>query len=198
LRKSLSSATTSPAGAATGAQPETVASEGIVVADFEGAGWPGWTVQGNAFGPGPVRGYARLASMDIAAFHGDGVASSEPDGDGPTGTITHLSSPSGAATSPTGSAAAPLTLVRSGDAFHLLLTPDVPAGGTGPLQLAEPLRGLEIIVDRTSIEVFANNGEFSYSRCFLPDAGGITLAAAGGAVGVHPATVHPLRSLWDK
>jgi hypothetical protein len=28
--------------------------------------------------------------------------------------------------------------------------------------------------------------------------GGITLAAAGQAVRVHPVTVHPLRSLWDK
>ncbi|MDT7798728.1 MAG: fructan beta-fructosidase [Actinomycetota bacterium] len=114
---------------------------------------------------------------------------------------------------------APLTLTRDGGAFHLLLTLDVPAGatltvtlfgvpvtattqaidgGTGPQQLTEPLRGLDIVVDRTSIEIFANDGTFSFSRCFLPNAGGITLAAAGRAVSVHPAVVHPLRSLWEK
>ncbi len=111
----------------------------------------------------------------------------------------------------------PVTLTRDDGAFHLLLTATIPDGatltctlfgvpvtvtartidaGSGAQPLAEPLRDLEILVDRTSIEVFAADGAFSYSRCFLPNAGGITLAATGRAVDVHPVTVHPLRSMW--
>jgi fructan beta-fructosidase len=60
----------------------------IVVADFEGTDWSGWTTSGSAFGDGPVHGAAKLASMDVAGYFGDGVASSEGAGDGPTGTLT--------------------------------------------------------------------------------------------------------------
>ncbi|QUQ66962.1 glycoside hydrolase family 32 protein [Kutzneria sp. CA-103260] len=71
------------------ASPDTRSTSGdIVVADFESADWAGWSVQGTAFGSGPVHGVAKLTSMDVYAFHGDGVASSELQGDGLTGTIT--------------------------------------------------------------------------------------------------------------
>jgi fructan beta-fructosidase len=80
------------------AQPRPTAAKGpakaasaradVTISDFEGQDWGGWTTTGTAFGSGPIRGAARLASMDVAAYFGDGVASSEGAGDGPTGTLT--------------------------------------------------------------------------------------------------------------
>lgn len=60
----------------------------LVVADFENRDWAGWTVTGSAFGSGPIHGAAQLASMDVEGYFGDGVASSEGAGDGPTGSLT--------------------------------------------------------------------------------------------------------------
>ena len=60
----------------------------LVIGDFESADWAGWSATGPAFGSGPVRGAAQLFGMDVVAYHGNGVASSEPGGDGPVGTLT--------------------------------------------------------------------------------------------------------------
>ena len=72
----------------TGAAEAAPATDDLVVADFEGSDWDGWTTEGTAFGAGPVHGAEQLSGMDIAAYHGNGVASSELEGDGPTGTLT--------------------------------------------------------------------------------------------------------------
>ncbi|MFI5736358.1 GH32 C-terminal domain-containing protein [Kribbella sp. NPDC051587] len=60
----------------------------VVVTDFETGGWQGWRLEGDAFGAGPVRGAEQLVRMDIRGYRGDSVASSELNGDGPTGTAT--------------------------------------------------------------------------------------------------------------
>jgi len=59
---------------------------------------------------------------------------------------------------------------------------------------------LRMLVDRTSIEVFANNGKVSMSSCFLPGptASGLELFAEGGSPSVLSMTVYELKSIWPK
>lgn len=66
----------------------------------------------------------------------------------------------------------------------------------------EPLDGtlqLEVLVDRTSIEVFANQGRVSLTSCCLPtDAEpGVSAYATGGAARLQSLEVHTLRSIWS-
>ncbi|WP_394618898.1 GH32 C-terminal domain-containing protein [Lentzea sp. JNUCC 0626] len=83
-----------PPAAATAAAADSAAPRGrkaapdLVIADFEGTDWNGWTVTGDAFGGGPVHGGQQLLSMDVRGYRGDGIASSERAGDGPIGTVT--------------------------------------------------------------------------------------------------------------
>jgi sucrose-6-phosphate hydrolase SacC (GH32 family) len=57
---------------------------------------------------------------------------------------------------------------------------------------------LRILVDRTSIEVFANDGKVSMSSCFLPDPGkaGLELFCDGGSPKILSMTVYELKSAW--
>jgi sucrose-6-phosphate hydrolase SacC (GH32 family) len=57
---------------------------------------------------------------------------------------------------------------------------------------------LRILVDRTSIEVFANDGKVSMSSCFLPDPGkaGLELFSDGGSPKILSMTVYELKSAW--
>ncbi|MGD0092853.1 MAG: GH32 C-terminal domain-containing protein [Planctomycetota bacterium] len=59
---------------------------------------------------------------------------------------------------------------------------------------------LRILVDRTSIEVFANDGKVSMSSCFLakPEDAGLELFAAGGSPKILSMTVYELKSAWGK
>ncbi len=58
---------------------------------------------------------------------------------------------------------------------------------------------VEILTDRTSIEVFGNKGRVSLSSCFLPDASDLPLGfyASGGALRVVSLDVHELSSIWS-
>lgn len=57
---------------------------------------------------------------------------------------------------------------------------------------------LQLLVDRASLEVYANDGLAAFSSCFLPGskARGLELYAVGGAVKVVSLEVSPLRSAW--
>jgi len=57
---------------------------------------------------------------------------------------------------------------------------------------------LQILVDRTSIEVFGNDGRLSMTSCFLPKQSdkGLAVYSNGGAVKVISLKVYPLRSAW--
>ncbi len=68
--------------------------------------------------------------------------------------------------------------------------------GSGAQRLSGPLKKAEILVDRTSIEVFAGDGEISVSRCFLPASGSLRVSAAGGAVAVSDLTLWTLADIW--
>ena len=52
----------------------------ILIADFEGDGWGGWTAEGTAFGPGPVRG-PLPGQVEVTGYLGRGHASSFHGGD---------------------------------------------------------------------------------------------------------------------
>ena len=59
----------------------------LLVADFEGDGYGGWTATGEAFGPGPARG-TLPNQMGVSGFLGRGLVNTFWRGDGTTGTLT--------------------------------------------------------------------------------------------------------------
>ena len=58
----------------------------ILVADFEGDSWGGWSVEGTAFGNGPARG-ALPGQMAVDGFQGRGLVNSFLGGDDSTGRL---------------------------------------------------------------------------------------------------------------
>ena len=85
-------------------------------------------------------------------------------------------------------------------------------GKTAALRTIDGRVSLQLLIDRTSLEIFANQGEVSMSFCFLPASANhrLALKADGGSVrgGVHGGSVHggvrivsllvhELRSAWD-
>lgn len=112
----------------------------------------------------------------------------------------------------------PKQLKASGDLFHLKADVSIPEGkkvvfrirgmeveltnktaanGNGPRSLITPLKNVEILVDRTSIEVFANNGEVSLSRCYLPTESGLSVRSDGN-VPFQVLKIYELDSIWIK
>lgn len=71
-------------------------------------------------------------------------------------------------------------------------------GKSAPLPRRDGRVLLRLLVDRTSLEVFADQGQVSMSFCFLPEAADHPLAfyAKGGTARVLSLTVHELRSAW--
>ncbi len=73
-------------------------------------------------------------------------------------------------------------------------------GKEAPIDAADGRIALRILVDRTSIEVFANDGKVSMSSCFLPDPAksGLELFADGGSPKILSMTVYELKPAWAK
>jgi fructan beta-fructosidase len=109
--------------------------------------------------------------------------------------------------------------IRSfGESFHLQMEVRIPEGSTVTLHLcgtdlnlthsgmecgaradvAGDLTYVEILVDRTSIEAFANHGEASLSRCMLPTHEGIALECHGGPATLQSLKVFDVHSAWKK
>ena len=59
---------------------------------------------------------------------------------------------------------------------------------------------LHILLDRTSLEVFGNDGAISMHTCFLPDPANrsVSMYAVGGQVNVVSLQINELRSAWPK
>jgi sucrose-6-phosphate hydrolase SacC (GH32 family) len=70
--------------------------------------------------------------------------------------------------------------------------------GKAPLALTDGHLQLRLLVDRTSIETFADSGRISLTSCFLPSAGENALAifARGGTARVKSLIVYKLKSSW--
>jgi sucrose-6-phosphate hydrolase SacC (GH32 family) len=59
---------------------------------------------------------------------------------------------------------------------------------------------LDILIDRSSVEIFANDGRNVLSNCFLPkkDALGLYLNNTGGEMLVEKLEIYPLKSIWEE
>jgi sucrose-6-phosphate hydrolase SacC (GH32 family) len=56
---------------------------------------------------------------------------------------------------------------------------------------------LRILLDRSSVEIFGNDGEVVMPFCFLPDdRSGLELFAVGGAARIASLSLYPLGSIW--
>lgn len=112
----------------------------------------------------------------------------------------------------------PKLLKKSGDLWHIKAEVNIPEGkrltfrirgtevnftsktaenGSGPKPLMGGLKNIEILVDRTSIEVFANDGEVSLSRCFLPSESGLSVHSDGETKFAN-LKIYELDSIWQK
>lgn len=79
---------------------------------------------------------------------------------------------------------------------RVILTDRSVESGNAPATLANDIKTVDILVDRGSIETFANDGELSSTRFILPRENGLSIRAENGAVGIQSLTVHILNSAW--
>jgi sucrose-6-phosphate hydrolase SacC (GH32 family) len=70
--------------------------------------------------------------------------------------------------------------------------------GEAPVQLENGHLHLEILIDRTSIETFANDGRVSFTSCFLPGRTDhpLEMFCDGGKANIAAMSVFPLKSAW--
>src|SRR6185503_15927658 len=66
------------------------------------------------------------------------------------------------------------TLTLNVRGTKVMFTRNSITSGTKPVPLSTTLTNFEALVDRTSVEAFANNGEASMSKCFLPGENGLS------------------------
>ena len=71
-------------------------------------------------------------------------------------------------------------------------------GKTAPLEPASGTIALRVLVDRTSIEIFADGGLVTMCSCFVPDLADRSLEAfaRGGDARIASLTLYELRSAW--
>ena len=112
---------------------------------------------------------------------------------------------------------ATLPLADAGDLFDVRAEVSIPHGATLVLNVRNepvvltahsvtsgsaagdtftPVRTVQVLVDRASIETFVNDGEVSSTRCAFLRGDGLSLRADGGTVRVRSLAVYPLRGAW--
>jgi fructan beta-fructosidase len=113
-----------------------------------------------------------------------------------------------------------LILRSVGESFHVLADVRIPEGSTlsfhlcgaklalthtgmqcvsdAKIPVSGELTQVDILVDRTSIEVFANHGEASLSRLILPQNEGIWLECSGGPATLQSLKVFDVHSAWKE
>ncbi len=110
-------------------------------------------------------------------------------------------------------------LEAAGDLLHILADVEVPRGtalhfhirgttvtvrdksvacNSKPAPVASGVRTVEILVGRTSIETFANDGETSLSACFLPTDDRLVVECAQGPAAIRALRVFELKSIWKR
>ncbi len=80
----------------------------------------------------------------------------------------------------------------------VVLTSNTIESGSARAQVMDQVKLVEILIDRTSIETFVNQGEISVTRFVLPRENGLSVKAEGGPVGIHSLAVFPLNSAWTE
>jgi levanase/fructan beta-fructosidase len=112
---------------------------------------------------------------------------------------------------------APRPLEATGGLYHILAEVDVPKGSelafrirgasvvvagqsiacnSKPGPTAVGVRKVEILVDRASIESFANDGEASISTCFVPSGDRVAVECTKGAATIRSLDIFELESIW--
>jgi levanase/fructan beta-fructosidase len=105
--------------------------------------------------------------------------------------------------------------IKSADSFGFVIRLDKKDSGTELMYnvktktlscmaksaFVEPVDGalkLEILIDRSSIEIFANDGKVVMSSCFSPteNANGLYLFNTGGELLVEKLDIYPLKSIY--
>lgn len=73
-------------------------------------------------------------------------------------------------------------------------------GCTVPLPTVNNKLKLEILLDRSSIEIFANDGQAVISNCFTPEEKALdaVLFTNGGELGIDKLDVYKLNSVWEE
>ncbi|WP_346856349.1 glycoside hydrolase family 32 protein [uncultured Draconibacterium sp.] len=73
-------------------------------------------------------------------------------------------------------------------------------GCTVPLPAVNNKIKLEVLIDRASIEIFANDGQAVISNCFTPDekANDVVLFTNGGELGIDKLDVYKIESVWNQ
>jgi len=110
-----------------------------------------------------------------------------------------------------------LPLRPAGQSFHIVAEVEIPDGaklvfqalgnsvaataktlesGHHPASVQGQIQKLELLIDRTSIEAFVNDGEISSTRFCLPRGNGLSLRAEGGPVKIRSLNVFSLDSIW--
>ena len=87
-------------------------------------------------------------------------------------------------------------VVRGEPVTYAVKDQKLTALGTAPLPIVDGHLSLRLLVDRTSIETFADGGRVSLTSCFLPRADGLSVFAHGGTARVRSLVVTELRSAW--
>jgi levanase/fructan beta-fructosidase len=88
------------------------------------------------------------------------------------------------------------TLTLNGRGTRVAFTRQNMNCGTRPVSLASTLTNIDVLLDRTSIEIFANDGATSLSKCFLPTESALSLRATGGIVTLKQLKLIRLKSAW--
>lgn len=78
----------------------------------------------------------------------------------------------------------------------VVLTSKTVESGHKPAAVQAEIKKVEILLDRTSIETFVNDGEVSSTRYALPRSSGLSIKAEGGTVTIRSLTVYTLNSAW--
>ena len=73
-------------------------------------------------------------------------------------------------------------------------------GSTVPMLPVNNKIKLDILIDRTSVEIYANGGKTVISNCFTPDekSKNIVLYTNGGELGVEKLDAYKLNSIWEE
>ncbi|MGC8644335.1 MAG: GH32 C-terminal domain-containing protein, partial [Isosphaeraceae bacterium] len=112
----------------------------------------------------------------------------------------------------------PRRLEAAGDLFRILADVEIPEGSSltvrirgtpvtlasqsvtcksKPAPVTDPVKTVEILVDRTSIETFVNGGEVALSACYLPADDRLELTSDRGPARVRSLRIIELRSIWN-
>lgn len=90
------------------------------------------------------------------------------------------------------------TLVFNIRGTEVILTRDSVRSGEHTLPVLEAIRSVELLIDRTSVEIFVNDGEVSLTRFVLMNGNGLSVSAQNAQAEIHSMTLWPMKSAWPE